>query len=154
MTQLRCTPPLLARLGSMLDCSEALSTLPAGQAARDMQSSHAEGARVEASSGYVAEPPAPSVDEQRASHLERLRAFAPDAADEARARALDAALAATRLPSYHAGLPMLEHAIALLFEPEEVERILSECGAGGREPLPVGSPSAATVMATVIGQRL
>ena len=69
-------------------------------------------------------------EEERAQQLELLLSFAPDASDEARARALDAARAAQRLPSYNGldSMPvhvsLIEHAAALLFDPKEVDRLL------------------------------
>jgi hypothetical protein len=69
-------------------------------------------------------------DDDHSQQLELLLSLAPDASDEARARALDAARAAQRLPSYNrledmqADVSLIEHAAALLFDPEEVDRLL------------------------------
>jgi hypothetical protein len=69
-------------------------------------------------------------DEDHSQQLELLLSLAPDASDEARARALDAARAAQRLPSYNgldrmqADVSLIEHAAALLFDPDEVDRLL------------------------------
>jgi len=47
--------------------------------------------------------------------------------EESRARALDAAVAAKRLPTYSSaeGLSVVEHATSMLFDPPEVERLLN-----------------------------
>jgi len=69
-------------------------------------------------------------DDDHSQQLELLLSLAPDASDEARARALDAARAAQRLPSYNgldrmqADVSLIEHAAALLFDPKEVDRLL------------------------------
>jgi hypothetical protein len=65
-----------------------------------------------------------------AQNSSSIPSLAPDASDEARARALDAARVAQRLPSYNgledmqADVSLIEHAAALLFDPKEVDRLL------------------------------
>ena len=69
-------------------------------------------------------------DDDHSQQLELLLSLAPDVSEEACARALDAARAAQRLPSYNGldrmpvHVSLIEHAAALLFDPEEVDRLL------------------------------
>ena len=73
-------------------------------------------------------------DDDHSQQLELLLSLAPDVSEEARARALDAARAAQRLPTYNGldrmqgdlrePLSLIEHAAALLFDPKEVDRLL------------------------------